>query len=515
MSFRPRIRKLASETAVYGVSSVFGRLINFLLFPFYSNVFSPDVYGPVITVYAAFIVLNVIYQYGMEAAYLKYAADAETPAQKNATFSTAVWSLFSTAALFSAAIYFFRQPLGGLMGLEGNGVDLLNFAAGILLMDTLMVVPYAELRLQNRPWRFALVRTAGIIVNVTLNLVFILKLGMGVEAIFLANLLASGTSLVLLSPVFLGRFRFEFSRPVLKDLLRFGLPFLPGGLGYALSERINIFFLEHLPADKILELYGSDPAVQQLAERAAIDGESVYANFIVGAYGGMVKLAIILALVVQMFRYAWQPFFLQHAKDEDSPALFARIFTLLTSALLFVYLSVAFLAEELVSIPLPGGRFLIAPSYWLGLTIIPVALLGYVFQGWYYHFSAGAYIKKKTAYFVACTLVGSALALTINIVMVPRYGMLAAAWATTTSYAVMAVLLLVLIRRKYAVPYEWTRVFSIVLLALVLYATWRQFPGLQVWWIEMLVLVGFALLSTAFAGVWKNRIPKSDLPSGN
>jgi len=515
MSFRPRIRKLASETAVYGVSSVFGRLINFLLFPFYSNVFSPDVFEPVISVYAAFIFLNIVYQYGMEAAYLKYAADAETPAQKSATFSTAAWSLFFTGALFSSAMYFFRQPLGGLMGLEGNGVTLLTLAAGILLMDTLMVVPYAELRLQNRPWSFALVRTAGIIVNVSLNLVFILKLGMGVEAIFLANLIASGTSLVLLSPVFIGRLRFKFSRPALKDLLRFGLPFLPGGLGYALSERVNIFFLEHLPADKILELYGSDPAVQQLAERAAIDGQTVYADFIVGVYGGMVKLAIILALVVQMFRYAWQPFFLQHAKDSDSPELFARIFTFLTVALLFVYLGVSFLAEELVSIPLPGDRFLIAPSYWLGLTIIPVALLGYVFQGWYYHFSAGAYIKKKTTYFITCTLVGSALALTINIVMVPKYGMLAAAWATTTSYAVMAVLLFVLIRRKYTVPYEWARIFSIVLLAIGLYTAWSQVPSLQVWWIEILFLIGFLLLSSAFAGLWKGRLRTSVQANGN
>lgn len=515
MSFRPRIRKLASETAVYGVSSVFGRLINFLLFPFYSNVFAPDVYEPVIAVYAAFIFLNVVYQYGMEAAYLKYAADAETPAQKTATFSTAVWSLFFTGAVFSTAMYLFRQPLGGLLGLEGSGIALLTFAAGILMMDTLMVVPYAELRLQNSPWRFAIVRTVGIIVNVVLNLVFILKLGMGVEAIFLANLLASGTSLVLLSPVFVGRLRFEFSRPAMRDLLRFGLPFLPGGLGYALSERLNIFFLEHLPADKILELYGSHPAVQQLAEQAAADGESVYADFIVGVYGGMIKLAIILALVVQMFRYAWQPFFLQHANDEDSPALFARIFTFLTSALLFVYLSVAFLAEELVSVPLPGGRFLIAPSYWLGLTIIPVALLGYVFQGWYYHFSAGAYIKKKTTYFVACTLVGSALALTINIVMVPQYGMLAAAWATTTSYAVMAVLLLLLIRREYAVPYEWTRIFSIVLLALVLYVAWSQLPGLQIWWKEILILIVYALLSSAISGVWKRRFSSSGPAFGN
>ncbi len=337
MSFRPRIKKLVSETAVYGVSSVFGRLINFLLFPFFSNVFAPEVYAPVILIYAAFVFLNIIYQYGMEAAYLKFAASTEDGPARQKVFSTAVWSLLMTAGLFSACIFFLKQPVGGLFGLHGDNVSLLNYAAGILVLDTLTVVPYAELRLQNRPWRFAIVRSAGIVVNVTLNLVFILGMGMGIEAIFFANLLASGMSLILLVPVYKSRLRLEVDRPLLGDLLRFGLPFVPGGLGYALSDRVNLFFLERLPPERILELYGHDPAVRALSESAA--GPESYSNFIVGAYGGMVKLAIILALVVQMFRYAWQPFFLQHGDDEDAPALFGRVFTLLTAFLLTVYSS--------------------------------------------------------------------------------------------------------------------------------------------------------------------------------
>jgi O-antigen/teichoic acid export membrane protein len=490
MSLRPRIQKLATETAIYGVSSVFGRLINFLLFPLYSNVFSPEVYRPISLVYAAFIFLNIVYQYGMEAAYLKFAAGAKEDAGKKRVFSTSVWSLAATTACFTALMLVLQRPVGALLGLDGGHLKLLYYVAGILLLDTLAVVPYAELRLQNRPIRFAIVRTAGILVNITLNLVLILLLHMGIEAVFLANLASSAVSLLLLSPVFMQRLDLAFDRGLLRELLVFGLPFVPGGLGYAISDRVNLFFLDGMKAARVQELYGYDPAVRALS---AQPNPEVYSNFIVGAYGGMVKLAIVMALVVQMFRYAWQPFFLQHADDEDAPHLFARIFTLLTGALLTVFLTVSFFARELVSIPLPGNRFLIAPEYWLGLAIVPVALLGYVFQGWYFHFSAGAYIRKKTGYFVVCTLAGSVLALALNILFVPRYGMAAAAWATTSSYALMAVMLWGMIRGRFPVPYEWGRTAFMGIAAAVIFLAWYLHPPLRRWWIELLLVTVFAV----------------------
>jgi len=499
MSLNARIRKLISETAVYGISSIFGRLINFLLFPFYSNSFAPDVFEPVIVIYAAFVFLNIVYQYGMESAYLKYAADATDDADRSSVFSSTVWSLAGTSVLFSLLIVFLKQPVGAVLGLGVLNQDLLYYAAAILLLDTLAIVPYAELRLQGRAWQFATIRTAGIVVNIALNLILILGYDMGIESIFIANLAASATSLVLLFPVFQARLKVAFSSGLFKELLRFGLPFIPGGLGYALSERVNIFFLERLPADRILALYPSLASNTDLAEKAAIQGASVYAGHIVGAYGGIIKLAIIMALTVQMFRYAWQPFFLQHSKDHDAHPLFARIFTFLTAGLLFVYLAVSFFANDLVAIPLPGGRHLIAEQYWLGLSVIPIALLGYVFQGWYYHFAAGAYINKKTRYFIACTMVGSFLALILNIFLVPRYGMAAAAWATTLSYAIMAIMLFFIVRRFYAVPYAWVEVITLIASAAVVFYVWKSdlfYPSLltEIGLLSAYSLIGFGLL---------------------
>ena len=490
-----RIRKLASETAIYGVSSIFGRPISFLLFPFYSNVFLPDVYEPVIVIYAAFVFLNVLYQHGMESAYLKYAADAETEEKRRKSFSTAIGSLTVTSLLFSGALMLFRDGAGTMLGLDSTHQFLLAYAAGILLIDTLCVVPYAELRLRNQPWRFALIRTSGILVTVGLNLFLILSLDMGIEAIFIANMAASSVTLLLLFPTIISRYRWQFDRQLIREFLHFGLPFVPGGLGYALSERVNIFFLEHLPPEKILALYGHHPAVQRLADSGGAEDPSVYANFIVGAYGGIIKLAVFMALVVQMFRYAWQPFFLQHAKDTDARELFARVFTFLTAGLLIVFLAVSFFADDIVAIPVPGDRTLIAPSYWIGLSVIPIALVGYIFQGWYYAFSAGLYIEKKTRYFVTCTLAGSVVALSANILFVPQYGMVAAAWSTSASYAVMSILLLVFSQRFYHVSYQWGRVGLMVAAASGVFALWYFEPALQVFWIEGLLVAGFVIVA--------------------
>ncbi len=484
MSFSTRIKKLASETAVYGISSVVGRMVGFALFPLYSHVFPPDEYGIVSIVFAAFIFLNVVYQYGMESAFLKYASECTDPASRQATFSTAVVSLLGTSVLFSLLLIGFREVVGAVLGLPAAWLSLLYYATLILVLDTLTVVPFAALRLENRAWRFAVIRMVNIGVNVGMNLVLIFGFDRGIEAVFIANAVASAVSLVLLLPAFRGAFRPAFDRVLWRQMLHFGLPFVPGGLGYAVTERINLFFLARLPPDTVLALYGDRIAPQP---GAPSDG-----SYVVGVFSGCLKLAVFMMLVTQMFRYAWQPFFLQHARDDDARPLFARIFTLYTAGALFVVLAVSFFASELVALPLPGGRRLVQEAYWLGLFIVPVALLGYLFQGWYYNFSAGAYIEKKTRYFVHCTVVGSVASVGLNAWLVPQYGMIAAVWATTLSYALMALVLYVLVRRFYAVPYDWGRVLGLGVLAAALFFAWRTVPALQHTWAEAGLLVLYA-----------------------
>lgn len=485
MSFYSRIKQLAAETAVYGVSSILGRMLNFLLFPFYSNVFPPDLYGVVTVVFTAFIFLNIVYQYGMESAYLKFASVGVDQAERRTTFSTAFWSLLGTSMLFSVLLVGFREPVAGLLTLEAEWSFLLYYAAAILLLDALTIVPFAELRLRNRPWRFATIRITNILVNIGMNLLLILGLGMGIEGIFLANLVASATSLVLLVPTYAAGLRLHFDATLWRKLLRFGLPFLPSGIGYAITERVNIFFLGRMPPERVLALYGDQIDTAYLADGSA------YGEYVVGVFNGAMKLAVFMTLVVQMFRFAWQPFFLQHAGDADAKPLFARVFTLFTAGALFVFLAVSFFAQELVALPLPGGRHLVAPSYWLGLSIVPLALLGYLFQGWYYNFAAAAYIEKKTKYLAYCALVGSAVALVLNVLLVPRYGMFAAVGVIVLAYATMAFMLYLIVQRFYTVPYAWGQVLGLGVLAAALFFVWHRLPILQAWWVEGLLLVTY------------------------
>lgn len=497
MSFRARIGRLASETAIYGVSSIVGRLINFLLFPLYSNVFSPSEYAPIVVVYAAFMFLNILFQHGMESSYMKFATDKKELSGKSSAFGTALVSLLVVGTAFSLLLLLVRAPLSTLIGLQPPFYYFLSYAAAILFFDALAVVPFADLRLQNRPWMFAAIRIANIGINVGLNLLLIFGTDLGVESVLIANLVASGVTVILLAPTSWSRIG-QLDVSLWKSMMWFGIPFVPGGIGYAMTESINRFFLAKMDADVIVKLYGlTEAQYPNLFEQAALLGPSVFAEHVVGMYGGIIKLSVLMALFVQMFRYAWQPFFLQHQNDDDAPALYSRVFSVLTLVLLFAFLGVSFFVEELVRIPLPGGRTLISSSYWLGLMIIPVALIGYFFQGWYYHFSSGAYVKNKSKYFLHATAVGSVVALVCNILFVPTGGMIAAAWATSLAYAAMALTLFVLIQKHYPIPYEWGRIGIASLWAAAIFCLWYVVPALQFWWFEAGLLILFIAVALA------------------
>lgn len=491
MSFAARLRKLASETAIYGISSVVGRLITFILFPFYSQFFAPDEYGIVAVVFTLFIFANVVYQYGIESAYLKFANDESTADGRKRVTSTAIWSLLATSLLFSALLLAGKTQVASLIELADEWQHLLYYVAAILVLDTVAVVPLAGLRLDNKPKQFAAIRIASILVNVGLNVYLIAFRRMGIEAVFIANVVSSAATLVMLLPRLATTTAIRFDGATWKAMLRFGLPFVPGGLGYAFAERVNIFFLNAMPPDRVAALYGGEIDAVTMASLTTPES---YGAYVAGVFNGVVKLAVVMALVVQMFRYAWQPFFLQHARDPDSRPLFARVFTLFTALSLFVVLAVSFYAQEIVALPLPGGRNLVEQRYWLGLFVVPILLLGYMFQGMYYNVSAGAYIERKTGYFVYCAIAGAIVAVGINAIFVPRFGMIAAAWSATSAYFVMASMLLVLVRRVYPVPYDWRRIGALGLVALLVFVAWQEVDALRNPFAEFGLLVAFVLV---------------------
>lgn len=492
MAFLSRIQKLASETAIYGVSTIVGRLVNYLLVPIYLAFFSAEMYGVVGFVYMSFLILNHVFQHGMESAYLKFASGTEGRSRVKQVFSTATWSLLGMSILVSGLILLFRMPLSDLVSIGPDWAHLWYYAVIILTVDALSIVPFAELRLQNRPIRFAIVKLFNILVNVGLNLLLIVGLKEDIEAIFLSNLVASVCTFLALLPVYAGLFRGVFDLPLWKQLMAFGLPFIPSGLSYAFVDRVNLFFLGRMDGDQVMRLYG-DVIPESTLESVEEVGDVVLGQYVGGIFNGVWKLGVFMMLVVQMFRFAWQPFFLQHAEDSDAPSLFSRVFTVFTAGSLFVLLGVAFYVDVLVAIPNPLGGTLIPEQYWFALYLVPIAMVGYFFQGLYFNFTAGAYIEKKTSYFVTCTFAGAAVSLGINVFLIPIYGMLAAAWASAIAYAVMAVTLGIIVRKFYPVPYDWWAVGKTVLLALVLYAAWAYFDLSTNWIAEAGLLMGYVV----------------------
>ena len=285
-------------------------------------------------------------------------------------------------------------------------------------------VPFAFLRLNNRPIAFAVVKLVNIAVNVGLNLLFVVVLDFGIESIPLAGLLSSAVTLFMLLPVYERRLKLCFSREVLRKMLRYGLPLVPASLAAMVIQ----------VADKPLLLFFTDTAT-------------------VGIYQANIKLGIFMLLVVSMFQYAWQPFYLQRARDRDAPQLFARVLTYfcLASCLMVVGLSV--LIQDIVRFEI-GGWHLLHPDYWSGTVIVPIVLIGHLFFGIYVILTAGPAIEKKTGRVALIAGVGAAANLSANLILIPRFGMHGAAVAQIIAYLLMASGMYLAIRKIYPIPHR-------------------------------------------------------------
>jgi len=439
-----QIRRLGTDTAIYGISTVIGRFLNFLLVPFYTNVIHPGEYGIVANVYSILAFLNVVWVYGMESAYFKYSSTGEigTPRQN---FSTPFLSLCATSLVLSGGMTILAPLAGRWMSIPPGHGPIVEVAAGILLLDTLAVVPFAVLRMERKAALFGTLKVLNIVVNVVCNLVLLLHFHAGVEGIFLSGLIASGVTLLALVPTIARNFTWEFSRPLYRALLVFGLPYVPAGIAAIVVQVI----------DRPIMLYLTNPAV-------------------VGVYQANYRLGIVMMLIVSMYDYAWRPFFLSHASEPGARELFARALTYSVAAMTVVFLVVSFFIGDIVRLRL-FGRSIIHPDYWGGLPIVPVVLLGYMFLGVYNNLVAGVYIEKKTQRLPAITLAGALVNIGANFLWIPSLGMMGGALATLLAYAFMAVILYIDVRKYYPVPYEWGRIARLVLVAGVTYLLFLLF----------------------------------------
>ncbi|MDX6768978.1 MAG: oligosaccharide flippase family protein [Elusimicrobiota bacterium] len=418
------MRSLARETLVYGLSTVLGRLLNFLLTPLFTHLLSPADNGVVATTYAYVAFLTVVFGLGLDTAYLRLGRKEGKPDPR--AFSTAFWTVAGVSVVFALAITALSEGLAAPLEAPAS---VLRCAAWILALDAVASLPYAELRGAQRASAYASVRLLGLALNLVLCWFFIARMGLGVTGVFLANLMASSLSLALLIPVLLRRVDGGPDLALLRPLLAFALPLVPAGLA---SMVVQV-------ADRpILGLFHDQAAV--------------------GVYSANYKLGVLMMLVVTMFDQAWKPFFLQRAGRPDLDALMARVLTYFSAGAAWVFLAVALLAGPAVTAPVFAGRSLIHPLFWGGLPVVPVVTFGYLLAGLYYVMLAPLMVAGRTGAVAVATACGAAVNLAALLLLIPRWGMLGAAWATAAAYAAMAASVYLQGRRAHPVPYEWARV---------------------------------------------------------
>ena len=465
-------KKLASQTAVYGVSSIVGRVLTYLLVPLYTRAFAAAEYGVVTGLYAYVSFLNVVFTYGMETTYFRFANRPGTDRQ--ALYDRSLSLLLVSSVLLTALLMGLARPLLGLLDIGPGHERYAYWVALILGLDAMSAIPFARLRLENRARKFAAVKMAGIVLNVALNLFFIvlcpylLKAGggqsaisavydpnLGVGYVFLSNLTASAFTLLLLGPELLD-FRFRLNLAPLRPLLKYAYPLMLMGLAGMVNETLDRILLpKWLPA-------GFYPGQSSLTA--------------VGIYGACYKLSIFMSLVIQAFRYAAEPFFFAQSTEKNSPATFALVLKWFTLCCAVIFVVISLNVEDF------GDLFLRRAEYRQGLAVVPVLLLANLFLGVYYNLSVWFKLTDKTYYGTYIGAGGAVLTIALNFLLIPVLGYMGSAIATLACYFMMAVLCWRLGERHFPVPYPVVRLSLWLGLAVVLVALG--------WWVPV---AGWAL----------------------
>jgi len=430
------IKRLGKETLIYGTSTVLARLLNFCLVPFYTYYLLPSDYGVVATTFAVIALLNVIFLFGMDQSFLRFASEQTEEKKRADVFQHCFYGVLVNGGILAALLWVFAKPFAAATGIGAQNVQMVHLAVWVILLDVLNMIPFTKLRLERRAFYFAAVRTESIIVNVLCNIFFIVYLKKGIASILWANIFGSLASLILLSPVLWKELTSHwpsFDKTLFKNMLHFAWPFVPSGLASLLVSVVDKPILIHLAGAEQVGIY--------------------QANF---------KIGVFMMLLVSMFDQAWRPFFLAHANEPDAKQTFARVFSFFFAFAGWALLGLSFLMPTIIRSGLFGKFHLISPAYWGGLKIIPFILTGYFFYGLYVNFMVGPVITKKTRVLLWITLAGACVSIGTNLILVRRMGIMGAGVAVMLSYAVMACCLWRFTQKNYTVPYEYKRIGIII-----------------------------------------------------
>lgn len=446
------IKKLAGDTAIYGLGTIVPRLLNYALTPFYTRTLIRADYAIQTEIYALIAILLVFLTYGMETAFFRYCSLSN---DKKKVFSTSFTSILITSIVFFGVLMFAFKDVARWMEYADQS-QFIFYAGLIVIFDALAAIPFAYLREQNKPMRFSLIKIFNVVLNIILVLfllvvcpdiyqsnpdsawIFFYNPAYKVEYIFIANILSSGFTLLLLTPEIL-TVQLKIDKELWRKMIKYAFPVAIVIMAGMMNEVADKLMMKHL-------LPQSD-----IMERRTLLGE----------YGANFKLAILMSIFIQMFRFAAEPFFFSQSKESNSKEIYALVMKYFVIFGWMIFLGVLLFLDQL--------KIFISEDYHNGLTIVPIVLLAKLLQGVFYNLSVWYKLTNKTGFGAMIAISGTLITISVNYFLVPIMGYQGAAIGQLSCYGIMVILSFVIGRQYYKVDYPWKEIFKYSVLAITFY----------------------------------------------
>ena len=471
--------KLASifkDTAIYGLSSIIGRFLNYLLVPLYTAQLTAASggYGIITNIYAYVALVLVLLTFGMETTYFRFTNKTHTDSET--VYGTTLISVGTVSLAFAVVVLLLLNPISELMG-YGEHPEYVGVMAVTVAIDAFLCIPFAHLRQQKKAMKFAALKLLNIVVSIALNLVYFYFMdGKDVAYAFYINLVCTVMLAVCLITEYTG-FRWKLDTKLLRTMLSYSWPILVLGIAGILNQA----------ADKMLFPYlykGADMQAQ------------------LGIYGACSKIAMIMAMITQAFRFAYEPIVFAGVKDKDQHEMYAQamkyfiIFTLLAFLMVVGYLDVL--------------KYIIGADYWVGLRVVPIVMAAEIMMGIYFNLSFWYKVIDKTIWGAIFSGIGVAVLLVVNVIFVPQYGYMACAWGGFSGYGVAMLISYVVGQKYYPIDYPLKDIGIYVTLALVAFFVMTVVRDSQPLWFSLAVNTAFVLLFMTV--IIKRDLPLSKLP---
>jgi len=430
-------KNLFKQTAIYGIATVVPRMFSFVLTPLYTDILPEQEYGEVSIIFAWMVLFNVVLAYGMETAFFRFynANDAKK------VQATSTVSVFWSSIAFLAAALLGRDYLAGASGID---VQYITYTIWVLVLDALVIIPFSKLRADSRPMFYAAVKIGNVVVNLGLNVFFLLYLpklataypdtlissmyfdGFQIGYIFISNLIASLLTFVVLAPHYF-RISWSIDKRLWKKMLRYSFPIMIAGVAFAINETFDRILLENILPENIAK-----------AE--------------IGIYSACYKLAIFMTLFATAFRLGIEPFFFSHAKEKNAPQTYAMItkyFVIFGSLILLTVIVFSDILKVLI---------IRNESYWEGMQVVPLIIMANFFLGIYHNLSVWYKLSDRTKMGAYISIIGAVVTLGLNIALIPQYSYMGSAIATISAYGTMMIISYILGSKYYPIPYDLKKI---------------------------------------------------------